>query len=130
RMRRWDGVYRWISSRGEPLHDADGNIVQWFGLYDDIDDQMHAEAALRQSERRLQQMIDAVPIRIWSMTPKGGPIYFNKRYQDYFRSAVGDFDALEEPPFEKLLHQLIHREDAPGVLGRLQNCFKVGVGSV
>ena len=37
----------------------------------DIDDQMHAEEALRRSERQLQQMIDAVPVRIWSATPDG-----------------------------------------------------------
>ena len=37
----------------------------------DIDDQVRAEEALRRSERQLQQMIDAVPVRIWSATPDG-----------------------------------------------------------
>jgi PAS domain S-box-containing protein len=84
RLRRTDGVYRWMSSRADPMRDQDGRIVQWYGLCHDIDDQMHAEEALRRSERQLQQMIDAVPVRIWSATSTSGPVYFNKRYQDHF----------------------------------------------
>src|SRR3546814_2147781 len=49
RLRRADGVYRWMSSRADPLRDQDGRIVQWFGLCHDIDDQMHAEDALRRA---------------------------------------------------------------------------------
>ena len=49
---------------------------------------------LRRSERQLQQMIDAVPVRIWSTTPSGGPVYFNKRHQDHFRSVIPNFEAL------------------------------------
>ena len=66
RLRRADGLYRWMSSRAEPMRDQAGHIVQWYGLCHDIDDQMHAEEAIRRSERQLQQMIDAVPVRIWS----------------------------------------------------------------
>nr|WP_225168507.1 PAS domain-containing protein [Ensifer sp. IC4062] len=29
RMRRADGVYRWISSRADPMRGQDGRIVQW-----------------------------------------------------------------------------------------------------
>ena len=47
RLRRADGVYRWISGLAEALRDESGRIVQWFGLCHDIDDQVHAEDALR-----------------------------------------------------------------------------------
>jgi len=89
-----------------------------------------AMLTLRQSEQRLQQMIDAVPVRIWSVTPAGGPIYFNKRYQDYFRSVIPNFEAIEEPRIEEFVKELIHPEHAPGVLGTLRNCFESGRGSV
>jgi PAS domain S-box-containing protein len=129
RLRRSDGVYHWMSSRANPMRDQDGRIVQWFGLCHDIDDQMHAEEALRRSERQLQQMIDALPVRIWSATPTGGPLYFNKRYQDHFRAMISNFDALGEPRFEKLVQELTHPEDAPEVLRTLGNCFGTGDGS-
>src|SRR6185503_6535576 len=47
RLRRADGVYRWMSSRAEPLRDQDGRIVQWYGLCYDVDDQMQTDEALR-----------------------------------------------------------------------------------
>ena len=68
RLRRADGVYRWMSSRAEPMRNQDGRIVQWYGLCHDIDGQMHAEEALRRSERQLQQLIDTVPALIWCTT--------------------------------------------------------------
>ncbi|ANL69393.1 multi-sensor signal transduction multi-kinase nodulation NodV-like protein (plasmid) [Rhizobium phaseoli] len=129
RLRRADGVYRWMSSRAEPLRDQAGNVLQWYGLCHDIDDQVHAEEALRQSERQLQQMIDAVPVRVWSVEPTGGSIYFNKRYQDHFRAVIADFDAVGEPSIEDLLQQLIHPEDAPDVQRTLRQCFESGDGT-
>ncbi|MER8423115.1 MASE1 domain-containing protein [Mesorhizobium sp. M1403] len=129
RLRRADGVYHWMSSRAEPMRDHAGLIVQWYGLCHDIDDQMQAEEALRRSELQLQQMIDAVPVRIWSAVPTGGPVYFNKRYQDHFRSVIANFETLGEPRIEELLQELVHPEDAPEVLRTLLTCFETGGGS-
>src|SRR3546814_18091666 len=62
RLRRADGVHRWMSSRAEPLRDQDGHIVQWFGLCHDIDDQMQAEDALRRASDRLAQATQAASL--------------------------------------------------------------------
>ncbi|MER8390433.1 MASE1 domain-containing protein [Mesorhizobium sp. M1340] len=129
RLRRADGLYHWMSSRAEPMRDHAGLIVQWYGLCHDIDDQMQAEEALRRSELRLQQMIDAVPVRIWSAVPTGGPVYFNKRYQDHFRAVIANVETLGEPRIEELLQELVHPEDAPEVLRTLLTCFETGGGS-
>ncbi|ANM14618.1 MULTISPECIES: PAS domain-containing protein [unclassified Rhizobium] len=129
RLRRADGVYHWMSSRAEPMRDQAGSIVQWYGLCHDIDDQVRAEEAVRLSERTLRQMIDAVPVRVWSVEPASGSVYFNKRYQDHFRAVIADFDARGEPRIEELLQQLIHPEDAPDVQRTLQNCFESGGGT-
>jgi PAS domain S-box-containing protein len=130
RLHRADGVYHWMSSRAEPLRDPDGNIVQWYGLCHDIDDQVHAEEAVRQSEHQLQQMIDAVPVRIWSATPTGEIVHFNKPYQDHFRSVIANFEDFGEPQIETLLQELLHPEDAPEVQRTLWNCFETGRGCV
>ena len=47
RLRRHDGVFRWFLTRAEPLRDASGRIVRWFGSNVDIDDQKRAERSLR-----------------------------------------------------------------------------------
>ncbi|HTB57118.1 MAG TPA: ATP-binding protein [Polyangia bacterium] len=37
-LRGADGVFRWFLTRMEPLHDAEGRLVRWFGSSTDIDD--------------------------------------------------------------------------------------------
>ena len=65
RLRRADGVYRWMSSLAEPLRDEGGRIVQWYGLCHDIDDEMRAqqaEEALRQASDKLAQATRAASL--------------------------------------------------------------------
>ncbi|ATB30788.1 GAF domain-containing protein [Melittangium boletus] len=47
RCQRHDGVYRWFLGRAQPVRDAEGRIVKWFGTCTDIDDQKRAAEALR-----------------------------------------------------------------------------------
>jgi PAS domain S-box-containing protein len=130
RLRRADGVYRWMSSRAEAMRDQDGCIIQWYGLCHDIDDQMQVEEALRQSKRQLEETMDAVPIRIWSATSTGGPVYFNKRYRDHLHSIVPHLMDVEEPRIDALLQELVHPEDAPEVMRALQDTSTTGGGGL
>ncbi|MFM0369560.1 PAS domain-containing protein [Paraburkholderia aspalathi] len=52
-MRREDAQYRWYQVRAEAMRDADGNIVQWYGLNIDIDEQKCAEDSLRKVQTQL-----------------------------------------------------------------------------
>jgi PAS domain S-box-containing protein len=93
RLRRADGVHRWVEGRAEPLRDESGRIVQWYGLAHDIDDQVHGEEALRDRERQLQQLVDALPASIWSTTRDGTPTYRNKRHSDVTGATLEDVTA-------------------------------------
>jgi len=71
RLRRADGEYRWHMTRRVPRRDDEGNIVKWYGIAFDIEDQKRAENALRESETRLaeakqelQLTIDMIPAKI------------------------------------------------------------------
>lgn len=55
RIRRHDGAYRWFSARAEPLRDAEGRIVKWFGTNTDIEDRKLAEA---EAEAAIQEVLD------------------------------------------------------------------------
>jgi PAS domain S-box-containing protein len=55
RLRRADGEFRWHHTRGEPLRDQEGRIVQWYGLSVDIDEGKRAEELLRRSEAYLAE---------------------------------------------------------------------------
>jgi PAS domain S-box-containing protein len=83
RSRRFDGAYRWFQSRGHPFRDSNGRIVRWYNLLIDIDDRKRAEEALRESEYRLRQIVEAVPVIIWSAAPTGRLTHVNRRLLDY-----------------------------------------------
>src|SRR5215813_6811828 len=61
RIRAADGCYRWFLCRALPARDAEDRIVRWAGSLVDIDDLIHAEEALRESELRFRTMVSAVP---------------------------------------------------------------------
>jgi PAS domain S-box-containing protein len=47
RCRRHDGVWRWFLSRVQPVRDASGAVVKWFGVCTDIDEQKRASGSMR-----------------------------------------------------------------------------------
>jgi two-component system, sensor histidine kinase and response regulator len=55
RVRRRDGVYRWFKTRGVPIRDSKGGIVNWFGSCTDITDAKHTEEALRHARLELEK---------------------------------------------------------------------------
>jgi integral membrane sensor domain MASE1/signal transduction histidine kinase len=126
RWRQKDGDYCWAECRVEPWRDEDGTIVQWYGVSLDIDDEVRAQEALRRGEEQLQQMIDAVPVRLWRATASGQSPYFNKRYRDYLRSIVPNLDTVEESRFGQLMLDLMHPDDAPELERTMRQCFTTG----
>ena len=122
RLRRADGVHRWMSSRAEPLRDDRGNIVQWYGICHDIDDQVRAQNALHESEQKLRQLIDAVPALIWSATPAGTPSYINKRLADIVGVGLADLAASDS----SCSLADIHPEDRDAVGNALAVSFETG----
>ncbi|MES2918623.1 MAG: PAS domain S-box protein [Pseudomonadota bacterium] len=51
RIRRHDGNYRWFKAEGVPLRDEEGQILRWFGICTDIDEQKRTQQALAESRR-------------------------------------------------------------------------------
>src|SRR6267143_3405583 len=64
RLRRADGVYRWFLFRVEPLHDAQGTIVKWYGTNTDIDDRKRAETLLAGENQILEMVATGQPFGV------------------------------------------------------------------
>jgi formate hydrogenlyase transcriptional activator len=83
RLRRHDGVFRWFLVRADPLRDESRQIIKWYGTSTDIEDRKQAEEKLRQDERELRQITDAIAQTIVVYDPQGIPIYANQAALDY-----------------------------------------------
>lgn len=60
RVRMLNGAFRWHLSRGVPMIDEQGKVVQWYGTATDIHEQKLTEAALRQREAQLELLVKSV----------------------------------------------------------------------
>lgn len=52
RHQRHDGEWRWFVTRARPLHDADGQIICWFGVTTDIHEQKQLQERLWRADRQ------------------------------------------------------------------------------
>jgi PAS domain S-box-containing protein len=56
RILRADGQYRWFNLRQNPLLDAHGEVVKWYGALIEIEDRKRTEEELRQSQGELARV--------------------------------------------------------------------------
>ncbi|MCU1267361.1 MAG: sigma54 specific transcriptional regulator, Fis family [Acidobacteria bacterium] len=102
RLRRRDGDYRWFLIRVEPLQEESGEILRWYGTNTDIEDRKRADEKLRQDERELRRITDAIPQTIIVQGPDGSPIYANQAVLDYAGLTMEDVFASDFR--EKIFH--------------------------
>jgi PAS domain S-box-containing protein len=58
RLRRHDGVYRWIMDYGRPFYDLEGHFAGYIGSCHDITDIKEANQRLKDSEERYRQFFE------------------------------------------------------------------------
>jgi len=105
RMRRHDGIFRWFLIRFEPFRDETGKVVMWYGVSADIEDLKQSQERLREDERELRQITDAIPQTIVVQNPCGVPIYANQATLDYTGLTADD---VITPNFRE---RIFHPED-------------------
>jgi diguanylate cyclase (GGDEF)-like protein/PAS domain S-box-containing protein len=57
RIRRRDGVYRWMSARGAPVRDKAGTVVEYIGLYEDVHEYYEAREEIGRKTLALSERI-------------------------------------------------------------------------
>ena len=63
RLRRFDGVYRWIFDRGVPYSDAEGNFKGYIGSCIDVTERIEAQEALKKAqESEIRKLRGFLPI--------------------------------------------------------------------
>src|SRR5216684_2681775 len=118
RLRRHDGVFRWFLIRVEPLRDRAGKIVRWYGTSTDIETLKQTQEKLREDERELRRITDAIPQTIVVLDPSGAPLYANQATLDY--TGLTSEDVVASNFRERIFH--------PDDLERLREERKAALG--
>ena len=82
RVRRRDGEYRNMLTRGVPILAGDGEIREWFGTCIDITDLKRAEDALRESEERFRGTFENAAVGIAHKDVTGRFLRVNEKFCD------------------------------------------------
>ena len=119
RLRRHDGIYRWFLIRVEPFRDETGKLFRWYGTSTDIETLKQTQEKLREDQRELRRITDAIPQTIVVLDPSGAPVYANQATLDYTGLTAQDVTA---PHFRQ---RIFHPDD----LERLRDERKAGLGA-
>lgn len=80
-----DGSLHWVIGKGRALYDAAEQPTRMVGVILDITDRRRAEAALRERERLLSTLTDALPVTVFRFDTNSNCIYIN----DYWTVMAG-----------------------------------------
>src|SRR5258707_740414 len=105
RLRGGDGEYRWFLVRSEPLRDAQGNVVKWYGSSIDIEDRKQAEEKLRHSEVQLAQAQRLAHIGSWDWDLRTNAVTWSDELYHIFGLQPGTISVAGE------VDRFIHPDD-------------------
>lgn len=79
-----DGEIGYIAVNINVERDENGKITRWYGANQDITERKLAETALRESELRYQQILDAITDMILVKGEKSSIVWANKAFREYY----------------------------------------------
>jgi PAS domain S-box-containing protein len=82
RMRRHDGVYRWLLEQGRPRHDADGVFIGYIGSCLDVTDQRQAEAMALERSAMLEQVFGVLKDMLFVVDAQERFVFFQAGSED------------------------------------------------
>jgi PAS domain S-box-containing protein len=116
RIVRPDGEIRYLDSRGEPILNAQGEVIKLMGTSVDITARKQAEATLRTSEERLRQIADHINQLFFVRCARSGEyLYISPGYEKIWGRSCASLYANPQSWLET-----IYPEDRAVVLQSLQ----------
>lgn len=73
-----DGRRIWVRTVAQPVYDENDNLVGAEGAFQDIDARKRNEERLERTDRRLRQMLEALPDGFLAVDPDGHPVFANE----------------------------------------------------
>jgi PAS domain S-box-containing protein len=83
-----DGALHWLAVNAEPVRDERGEVYMVVSSLSDITFHKRSEAALRESEHRLQQIIEMLPIGLFIKDADSRMVLMNRAAEQHFGYTV------------------------------------------
>ncbi len=110
-----NGLRRTVLTTKVPLRDKEGRITGLVGVGRDITERVLAEAAAKETQERLGLALEGADLGSWDWNVQTGEININDRWAQML-----GYRREEIEPHEKSWEALVHPDDLPKVLERLQ----------
>ncbi|MEB3212332.1 MAG: PAS domain S-box protein [Leptolyngbyaceae bacterium] len=119
RLLNSQGDIRWISAKIAAIQSAAGDIIGYVSTDEDITERKQAEQALRDSEQRLQAILDYSPSVIYLMDCQNTYLLVNRSYAD-------KFSTTPEELVGKTLYEIWPAETATEFATQNRTVFETG----
>ncbi|HEX6193677.1 MAG TPA: PAS domain-containing protein [Chitinophagaceae bacterium] len=116
-----DGIYRWMMATAKPKFDINGRFEGMTGALIEIDERKKAEEALKDSENRLNIVLEDAGMGAWELNFKHQETKYSKRYLQ-----IMGFDVNERPVHSELMDR-IYPEDLPKRINAVNSAMMTGI---
>jgi diguanylate cyclase (GGDEF)-like protein/PAS domain S-box-containing protein len=123
RLRQRDGRHTWFRVRADACRNDRGEIVRWYGLVEDIHEQVAAELALREGEYRLRSAHQAAGIGEFEIDFIGGAAHLSEQSL-LLHGLTADADPVL--PGKDSWSVLVHPEDGPRAWAAVDEAVRTG----
>jgi PAS domain S-box-containing protein len=103
-LRGADGIFRSFLTRGLPLKDSKGQVVQWFGTNTDITERKKAENDLKNAREKLELALSRGNVGIWEWNLNTNEVVWDERMEKLFGLKPGTFEKTYNA-FERLVNE-------------------------
>ena len=83
RIVRRDGAIRWIHDRARSVRSNGHDLDRVAGMAEDITRRHLAEDAVRESEQRFRQLVQLLPMPVWTCAPDGSCTFLSDTWVEY-----------------------------------------------
>lgn len=116
--RKKNGELYWEQAQISPIFDEQGRITHYLGVKENITAQKAAQDALRDSEERLQRVLEGANDGFWDWNITTGEVLFSPRWAEML-----GYDLAEIEPHIRTWEKLAHPDDLPRYTAALQAHF-------
>ncbi|MBI1373083.1 MAG: PAS domain S-box protein [Phycisphaera sp.] len=110
---------KWVWEQGQAVYNDAGEVERLDGFITDITERRQAEQALRNSERRLELVLEATSEGVWDWNVKTGEAHYSRRWIE----SLG-YEPEDVPPHIDFWESIVHPEDRPMVEAALKDHFE------